>query len=63
MTTEADSKSRVVRWIDKRLPIFALLRQEIDEYPTVKMFTDRVGDRPAYQVSRFARSAGKDGLI
>jgi quinol-cytochrome oxidoreductase complex cytochrome b subunit len=32
--TEAGSKSRVVQWIDQRLPIFTLLRHEVDEYPT-----------------------------
>jgi quinol-cytochrome oxidoreductase complex cytochrome b subunit len=31
---EAGTKSPFVRWIDQRLPIFTLLRHEVDEYPT-----------------------------
>jgi quinol-cytochrome oxidoreductase complex cytochrome b subunit len=27
-------ENRLVEWIDYRLPIFTLLRQELDEYPT-----------------------------
>ncbi len=32
--TEAGSKSRIVQWIDQRLPIFTLLQHEVEEYPT-----------------------------
>lgn len=32
----AKSRSRIIEWIDYRLPIFTLLRHELDEYPTPK---------------------------
>jgi hypothetical protein len=33
--TNPRKKSRLVEWIDHRLPIFTLLRNELDEYPTL----------------------------
>src|SRR5262249_4208865 len=36
---ESRRRSRVIEWIDYRLPIFTFLRRELNEYPTPRNLT------------------------
>jgi hypothetical protein len=67
---EAGSKNRPVQWIDRRVPIFALLQHELGEYParTARLcarwpLVAAIGDWPVCAGPMFETSDGKDDLL